>query len=142
MGMSLSSMAKEFKDFAFKGNMIDLAVAVVIGAAFGKVIDAVVKDLVMPIVEFVPALKGAGYEAYKLGPFRVGHLASELLNFVVIAAAVFFVIVKLLGAVMKAANRKPAAPSEPTTKECPRCLSLIPIKATKCSHCTADLVPA
>ncbi len=140
MGLSLSQMAKEFKEFAFKGNMIDLAVAVVIGAAFGKVIDSVVKDLIMPIVQFVPGLKGP-YESYQLGPFRVGHLASELLNFIVVAAAVFFVIVKLLGAVMKAANRKPAAPSEPTTKECPRCLSLIPIRATKCAHCTADLLP-
>ncbi len=135
---SAKGLWDEFKGFAFKGNLIDLAVAVVLGAAFGRVIGAVVSDLVMPIVELVPGLKG-GYETFKLGPFRVGHLAGELLNFVVIAAAVFIVIVKLLGAVMKAAQGAPPPTSEPTTKECPRCLSLIPIKASKCAHCTSDI---
>ncbi len=135
---SAKGLWDEFKAFAFKGNLIDLAVAVVLGAAFGKVIGAVVSDLVMPIVELVPGLKG-GYENFKVGPFRIGHLAGELLNFLVIASAVFVVIVKLLGTVMKAAAGKPVPEGEPTTKECPRCLSLIPIKATKCSHCTADL---
>ena len=135
---SAKGLWDEFKGFAFKGNLIDLAVAVVLGAAFGRVIGAVVSDLVMPIVELVPGLKG-GYENWKAGPFRVGHLAGELLNFVVIAAAVFIVIVKLLGAVMKAAQGAPPPTSEPTTKECPRCLSLIPIKASKCAHCTSDI---
>lgn len=135
---SAKGLWDEFKGFAFKGNLIDLAVAVVLGAAFGKVIGAVVSDLVMPMVELIPGLKG-GYETFKLGPFRVGHLAGELLNFIVIAAAVFIVIVKLLGAVMKAAQGAPPPTSEPTTKECPRCLSLIPIKASKCAHCTSDI---
>lgn len=137
LGKTISGGWQEFKAFAFKGNMIDLAVAVVIGAAFGKVIDAVVKDLIMPIVQFVPGLKGP-YEAYQIGPFRVGHLASELLNFIVVAAAVFFIIVKLVGMIMKRAGGTPK-PSEPTTKECPYCLSVIPLKALKCAHCTADI---
>jgi large conductance mechanosensitive channel len=128
----------EFKAFAFKGNLIDLAVAVVLGAAFGDVIKAVVSDLIMPLVTLAQG-KGAGrYEAIMLGPFPVGHLIGALLNFIIIASAVFLVIVKLLGTVMKAASHR-APEGAPTTRECPRCLSVISIKATKCAYCTADI---
>jgi large conductance mechanosensitive channel len=74
-----------------------------------------------------------------IGPVNAGAFIGAMINFLLVAAAVFIVIVKLLGSVMKHVS-KPPGPSEPTTKECPRCLSLIPIKATKCSHCTADLI--
>ena len=75
---------------------------------------------------------------WKIGRIKIGHFIGELINFVIIAFAVFIIVVKLLGSVMKKVGGTPAA-SEPTTKECPKCLSVIPIKATKCSHCTADL---
>ena len=136
---SAKGLWDEFKAFAFKGNLIDLAVAVVLGAAFGEVIKAVVSDLIMPIVSAAQGSSGGGYETWHVWRFPVGHLIGALLNFIIIAGAVFIVIVKLLGSVMKAAAGKPVPEGEPTTKECPRCLSLIPIKATKCSHCTADL---
>ena len=142
---------QEFKSFAFRGNMIDLAIAVVIGAAFGDVIKSMVANVIMPVVNHVkvavssaadtvgatsqPALD---YTAWHLGQVKIGAFIGDLLNFVIIAAAVFFVMVKLLGAVMKAST--PPAPSQPTTKECPFCLSNIPLKAARCAHCTSDLV--
>lgn len=139
MKLSLKQMLGEFKDFAFKGNMVDLAVAVVLGAAFKTVIDTVVSDIIMPLISVVTPGKGHTYESWILWRFPVGHLIAVVINFILVALAVFFVVVKLLGAVVKAASRKPATPEEPTTKECPLCLSVIPIRATKCAHCTADL---
>lgn len=128
----------DFKAFAFKGNMIDLAVAVVIGAAFKTVIDAVVSDVIMPIVSVVtPHLP---YQEWHVWRFPIGHLLNQLLNFLIVAFAVFLTVVKLSQAVLSRASR-PSAPGEPTTRECPFCLSVIPIKASKCAHCTADLEP-
>ena len=180
--MKLSLLWQEFKAFAFKGNMIDLAVAVVIGAAFGGVINSLVKDIIMPSVSYVttgaataahkaaavaqgtapttapapagtqapptpapaPAPAPAAAEgkpvdfSWTIGRIRIGNFIAELLNFLIVAFAVFIIIVKLLGSVMKRVGGTPA-PSEPTTKECPFCLSVIPIKARKCAQCTADL---
>jgi large conductance mechanosensitive channel len=132
---------EEFKTFAFKGNMIDLAVAVVIGGAFGNIISAIVKDLIMPFIADITGLLNIpqDYQKWHVGNFMVGDLLSQIIQFLIIAASVFIVIVKLLGAVMKKASAPPPA-GEPTSKECPLCLSVIPIKAKKCAHCTADLV--
>ena len=133
---SVSSLWQEFKSFAFKGNMIDLAVAVVIGAAFGTVIKSIVDNIIMPLVGYVtPKMT---YTEWHVGNVLIGKFLGDLLNFLIVAFAVFITIVKVLGAVMKRAAGTPA-PSEPTTKECPYCLSVIPLKARKCSHCTADL---
>jgi large conductance mechanosensitive channel len=137
MKLSFRQMLGEFKEFAFKGNMIDLAVGVVLGAAFGGVIKSMVDNIIMPIVSYVPGLSH-GYESWAIGRIRIGHVLADLLNFSLVALAVFLVIVKLLGAVMRA-TAKPAAPAAPVMKECPRCISMISIKATKCPHCTADL---
>jgi large-conductance mechanosensitive channel len=241
--MGLRAFWNEFKAFAFKGNMIDLAVAVVIGAAFSGVITSLVSDIIMPgliyvtttaaeakdkatalvtapttapattqaspedqakaaallvtaeknlgasetpqvkAYENIQALQGikglpsdvqdqvdkasgrlqtiqqaTGTAApapaptppapaqpkvvtfdWKLGPLNIGNFIGALINFVLIALAVFVTIVKLLGSVMKKFGPKEDAPVEPVTKECPFCLSVIPIKAIKCSHCTADL---
>ena len=120
MKLSIKEMAGEFKDFAFKGNMIDLAVGVVIGAAFGNVIQSVVKNVVMPLVSYIPGLHG-GYENWHVGAVRIGQLLADLLGFTTTALAVFVVIVKILGGVMKAAHSKAAA-AAPTIKECPRLL--------------------
>ena len=131
----------EFKAFAFKGNMIDLAVAVVIGGAFGDIIKAIVGDIIMPLVGYVISILHipSDYTTWHLGNILVGHLLGALVNFLIIAAAVFIIIVKMVGAVQKVTAGTPA-PSEPITKECPLCLSVIPIRAKKCAHCTADLV--
>lgn len=137
--VSARNFWQDFKAFAFKGNMIDLAVAVVIGAAFKTVIDAVVSDIIMPIVNVVTP--HFPYQSWHIWFFPIGHLLNQLLNFIIVAFAVFVIVVKLSQAVVKHAGRPPA-PGEPTTKECPYCLSVIPIKARKCAHCTADLEPA
>ena len=142
--MSAGSLWQEFKTFAMKGNMIDLAVAVVIGGAFGAIVTSLVKDIIMPAVSYVmPA--GMAYEAWTVGsdakPIYIGKFLAAVVNFLIVALAVFIVIVKVLGNIMKKAA-PPPPPGEPTTRECPRCLSLIPIKATRCGHCTSDLVAA
>jgi large conductance mechanosensitive channel len=137
--MSGSSLWQEFKAFAFKGNMIDLALAVVLGGAFGGVVNALAKNILMPLMSYI--LPGPGsYRTWHIGRVEVGAFLGELLNFLVIALAMYLVIVKLLGSVQKVVG--PFDPSQPTTKKCPLCLSKIPYKARKCASCTADLPDA
>ena len=138
-GFAMSWWA-EFRDFAFKGNMIDLAVAVVIGAAFGNIVTAIVKDIITPLIALVTPGTGS-LELKEFHNFKWGDLISSIINFLAIAIVVFIVIVKLVGSMIKKAQPAPVA-SEPTTKECPLCLSVIPIKAIKCAHCTSDLPAA
>jgi large conductance mechanosensitive channel len=140
MTKSLSTLWAEFKTFAFKGNLIDLAVAVVLGAAFGAVINSLVKNIVMPLVSYVIPTEG-GYRAWHIGRIEVGVFLGELLNFTIVALAIFLVMVKVLGAIMKKSG-PPPDPAAPTTKECPFCLSTIPLRAVRCGHCTSDLTPA
>ena len=141
MRLGIGKMLGEFRDFAFKGNMIDMAVGIVIGAAFTTVINAIVNDVVMPLVTLVENLRSkaayAHWRHYEPG-FQVHHFISTILNFILMAAVVFFVIVKLSAFLRRRIS--PPTPAEPTTKECPKCLSIIPLKAVKCAHCTADLV--
>ena len=143
-------MLKEFRDFIARGNVIDLAVAVVIGAAFGKIVSSLVDDIIMPPigrmlgnVDFanlfvnlsdkdypsVAAAKAAGAATLNYGIFF-----NTILNFLIIAF-VLFLIIRQVNALKKP---EPAA-AVPTTKDCPLCLSAIPLKAMKCAHCTADL---
>ena len=130
---------QEFKDFAFKGNMIDLAVGVIIGAAFGKVVSSLVDHVFMPLLAAAGA-GGKGYEGlyFELRGSKVmyGQFIGAVINFLIFAAVIFVIIVKMLGSIVKRAA--PPAPSEPTQKECPLCLANIPIKARKCAYCTAD----
>ena len=133
----MKALLQEFKSFALKGNMIDLAVAVVIGGAFGAVVTSLVKNIIMPILGYIIPSQG-GYRAWHLGTLQVGEFLGDILNFVIIALAVFLMIVKLIGYLVKKAA-PPPAPSEPITRECPQCLMVIPIKARKCGHCTSDL---
>ena len=139
--MSGRNLWSEFKAFAMKGNMIDLAVAVIIGGAFGAIVSSLVADIIMPAVSYIlPA--GMSYEAWTLGnpekPIRIGKFLAAIVNFLVVAISVFIVIVKIMGGMVKRAQGTPK-PSEPTTKECPRCLSVIALKATRCPNCTSDL---
>lgn len=134
--MRISELWKQFKSFALKGNITDLAVAVVLGTAFGAVVNSLVKDVVMPILSYIVPNEG-GYLKWQLGRIAIGKFLGELLNFVVVSAALFLVMVKLMGTIQRAI--RPFAPDEPATKECPFCLSVIPSRATKCAHCTAEL---
>jgi large conductance mechanosensitive channel len=142
-------MFKEFREFIMRGNVVDLAIAVIIGVAFGKIITSFVEDVLMPPiglalgnVDFsnlfinlsdkdypsVAAAKAAGAATLNYGIFL-----NHIINFLIIAFVIFLLI--------KQINRmqKPAAVPAATTKDCPHCLSAIPIKATRCAHCTSNL---
>ena len=131
---------QEFKQFAFKGNMIDQAVGVIIGAAFGRVVSSLVDHIFMPLVAALGA-GGRGYEKWSFwlngSEIKYGQFIGSLVYFFIVATVVFVVIMKLLGSVLK--RVAPPTAAEPTQKECPLCLSTIPVKARKCGHCTADL---
>jgi large conductance mechanosensitive channel len=130
------SLWQEFKGFALKGNIVDLAVAVVIGGAFGNVVNSLAKNVIMPLVSYVIPSQES-YRSWHLGRVEIGAFLGELVHFLIIAGAMYAVLVKLLG-LMKRAGLQ-FGPDEPATKECPMCLSVIPYRAQKCGHCTADL---
>ena len=129
----MKKMLKEFKEFAMKGNVLDLAIAVVLGAAFGKVVTAVVEIFLNPIIESLPKMENGGT-----------GFAGSLISFAAVVVE-FLLTALVLFAIVKAANKakdlkkKEEAPAEPTTKVCPFCQSEIDIKATRCPHCTSEL---
>jgi len=123
-------MLKEFREFINKGNVVDLAVAVVIGGAFGKIVSALVADMVMPLVNAV--IPEGDWRKWEVSPlhFRVGDFLGTLVDFTIVAFVVFIIMVKIVGAV----NRKTAAPE---TKTCPECLETVPKAARRCRACTS-----
>jgi large conductance mechanosensitive channel len=129
----------EFWEFAFKGNLISLAIGVVLGGAFGALIKSFVDNIFMPIISlFSASPEGAGYTRWAWKGIHFGVFIGDLISFLIIALAIFLLMVKVVGWVVKL-TRKPAAPSDPTEKECPLCLMKIPARAVRCGHCTADL---
>ena len=136
------AMLKEFREFVLRGNVVDMAVGIIVGAAFGTIVQSLVADVIMPPIGLVlgkvdfsnllitlrPATAEAPAVAIKYGTF-INHIVS----FVIVAFCVFLVV--------KQVNRlrRPAPGAAPTTKECPFCLSTIAVKATKCSHCTSEV---
>jgi large conductance mechanosensitive channel len=135
----------EFREFAFKGNLIQLAIGVVLGGAFGDLIKSFVSNVFMPVISIFSAnpVKGAGYTQWQWRGVKFGAFLGDMISFVVIALAIFVLMVKVIGWMIQltARVRGPAAPSEPIDKECPLCLMKIPMKAVKCGHCTSDLPP-
>jgi large conductance mechanosensitive channel len=145
-------MLKEFKEFAVRGNVVDLAVGVIIGAAFGKIISSLVEDVVMPPIGMLLGkvdfanlyvnLSETTYptlaDAKKAGAptINYGIFFNNILNFIIVAFVIFLVV--------KQINRlrKAPPPPEPTTRECPYCASMIPKKATRCAQCTSEVQPA
>jgi large conductance mechanosensitive channel len=128
-----------FKKFLLRGNVVDLAIAVVIGAAFGAVVSALVKDIITPIIGMFGGLPDFSAWAITVNgsKFMIGDFINAVLSFVVLAAVVYFFVVL---PVQKFIDRsKPEVKAEPDTKECPHCLSKIPKAAGKCAFCTADL---
>jgi large conductance mechanosensitive channel len=140
---------KEFKEFIMRGNVVDLAVAVVIGAAFGRIVTSFVEDILMPPIGLLLGnvdfsnlfinLSGKDYDsiaaakAAGAATLNYGIFINNIINFLIIAFAVFLIIRQI--------NRMkgPAPAAAPATKDCPHCLSAIPVGATKCAHCTAEL---
>lgn len=129
------SIVKEFRDFIAKGNVIDLAVAVVIGGAFGKVVSALVDDIVMPLVGAL--LPSGDWREFVVSPlhFKIGHLLGAVIDFLIIAFVIFIIVVKTIGSLKKPAP----APAAPATKQCPECLETVPAAARRCRACTAAL---
>jgi large conductance mechanosensitive channel len=130
-------MLKEFKAFIMRGNVMDLAVGVIIGGAFGKIVASLVNDILMPLIGLLIGGIDFSALAFTLGNATVsyGLFINNLIDFIIIAL-VIFLLVKGINSLQK----KPApAPVEPTTRECPHCLSSIPLKATRCPHCTSQL---
>jgi large conductance mechanosensitive channel len=145
-------MLKEFKEFVMRGNVLDLAVAVIIGGAFGKIITSFVNDILMPPIGLVlggvdfsslyVALDGKTYESLDAAKtagaatINYGLFLNTVIDFLIVAF-VIFLVVKAANSMKKAPA--PAAPAAPTTKECPHCYSTISIKATRCPNCTSEL---
>ena len=133
-------MLKGFKEFVLRGNVLDLAIAVVIGGAFGTVVTALVKDLITPLIgaiagkpdfsSWVVTVNGA--------EFLIGDFLNAVISFLMIAAAVYLFVVAPMNALI-ARRRRGEAPADPTTKKCPECLSEVPIAARRCAFCTSAL---
>ncbi len=146
-------MWKEFKDFALRGNVIDLAIGVIIGSAFGKIITSLVNDIIMPPfglilgkVDFSNlfiSLNGqkfanlADAQAAGAPTLNYGLFINNVIDFLIVAFVIFLVIREINRLTKKKAEKTP----EPTTRECPYCYSQIPLKATRCPHCTSEIDP-
>jgi len=146
-------MLKAFRDFAIKGNVLDLAVAVIIGTAFGKIVTSFVNDIMMPPIGFIagavdfsnlflnftstPALTLAEAKKLGLATLNYGVFINVVIDFAITAFAVF-VLVRIVATIQKRATAAAAA-AAPTTKDCPLCLMTIPIGARKCGHCASEL---
>jgi large conductance mechanosensitive channel len=138
---------KEFKAFAMKGNVVDLAVGVIIGAAFGKIVSSLVEDVIMPPigrllghVDFSGLFINLGEKTYETlaaasaPTLNYGIFINAVINFVIVAFAVFMLVQQV-----SRWTNKPEAPATPTTKDCPQCAMTIPLAAKRCGHCTAQL---
>ena len=132
-------MGKEFRDFVLRGNVIDLAVAVVIGAAFGAVVTALVEDFITPLIAAIGGQPDFSTLDFKINDsvFMYGHFINALISFLIVAAVIFFFVVKPMNLLLA---RYKSAPPEPTpTKQCPECMSDIPVAARRCAFCTSDV---
>jgi large conductance mechanosensitive channel len=136
------SVLQEFKDFILRGNVVDLAVAVVIGTAFGAVVTALVKDILTPIIAAIfgkPNFENFVFTVHH-SQFLYGDLLNAIITFLSVAAAIFFLVVKPLNYFLERRRRSVAEP-ESTDRQCPECLSTIPKAATRCAFCTAQVTP-
>jgi len=131
-------MLKEFKGFVMRGNVLDLAVAVIIGGAFGKIVSSLVNDILMPLVGLVVGGINFSELAFTVGGAVVawGAFVQAIVDFIIIAL-VIYLIVKAANSTRK--KEAPAPPAEPTTRDCPYCFTMISIKATRCPNCTSEL---
>ncbi len=146
-------MLKDFKEFIMRGNVVDLAVGIIIGAAFGKIVTSLVNDVLMPPLGLILGkmdfsglfinLSGTAYNSLAAAKaagaptINYGAFINTIVDFIIVAAAIFFIVMQV--AKLRKRHELPAAP---TTKECPYCLSSIAIKATRCPHCTSEVKAA
>ncbi len=146
-------MLKAFKDFVMRGNVVDLAVGIIIGAAFGKIVTSLVNDILMPPLGLIIGkmdfsglfinLSGQGYaslaaaKAAGAPTINYGAFINTVVDFLIVAAAIFFIVLQL-----DRLRKRHEPPTAPTTKECPFCMSAIALKASRCPHCTSEVKPA
>jgi large conductance mechanosensitive channel len=130
---------KDFKEFLLRGNLVDMAVGIVIGVAFAAVVTALVADLITPLIAAIGGKPRFGDLSFTVNGshFLYGAFTNALITFVVIAAVVFFLVVKPVNALM--ARRRTETSVESTTRACPHCLSEIPVEATVCAFCTREV---
>ena len=153
-------MLKDFKAFILRGNVVDLAIGIIIGVAFGAIINSLVNDILMPPIGLAlgkldfsnlmivlkegstpgPYLSLAAAKAAGAVTINYGYFINTIINFLIVAAVIFFFVVRPM--VKLTAPKKVAAPAATTTKECPYCFSTIPLKATRCPNCTSELTRA
>jgi len=135
----MKNFLKEFKEFALKGNVLDLAIGVIIGGAFQGIVTALTDSFINPLIHCIGGADIQGkVELFGTGNYLdYGSFITAVINFVIMAF-VIFLLVKGINKLMTI-GKKPEAPADPTTKECPFCMSEIPIKATRCPHCTSEL---
>ena len=140
-------MLKEFKDFAMRGNVVDMAVGIIIGGAFGKIVSSLVNDVVMPPIGLLlgkvdfsnlAILLRAKTPEAAATTIKYGVFVNTILDFIIVAFAIF-ILIKQMNRLKK---KEEAPPAKPTTKECPKCFSTIAIKATRCPNCTSELQEA
>lgn len=128
-------MLKEFKEFVMRGNVLDLAVGVIIGGAFGKIVGSLVNDILMPLIGVLLGGVNFSEQQSQIGNAVItwGIFAQSIIDFLIVAFVIFLIV--------KSANsmKKAPASADPTTKECPHCISTISIKATRCPNCTSEL---
>jgi large conductance mechanosensitive channel len=132
-------MLKEFREFIMRGNVIDLAVAVVIGAAFGAVVTSLVENLITPLIAAIGGEPDFSAISFTINnsEFGIGAFINSLISFLIIAAVIFFFVVKPMNTLMECVRRGETTP-DPTTGVCEYCKTEIPLEATRCPHCTSE----
>lgn len=136
-------LLKEFRNYLMRGNVVDLAVAVVIGAAFAGVVNALTDDIIMPIIGIFGGAPDFSTNTFSINgsEFKWGHFVTQFISFVIIAAVIFFVVIKPMNLLMERIKRGQGTP-DPATRSCPECLGQVPIAAKRCMFCAQPLPPA
>jgi large conductance mechanosensitive channel len=136
----MRSWASEFKQFVLRGSVVDLAVGIVIGAAFAAVVQAAVADLLTPLIAAIFGQPDFSQLAFEVNGsvFKYGHFLNALIAFLIIALVVFFFVVKPVNALMSLGQRRESP--DPSTRKCPECRSEIPIDARRCAFCTSEVI--
>lgn len=135
----MRTLGQDFKAFVLRGNVIDLAVAVVVGAAFGALVTSLVTDLITPLIAAIGGQPNFGELIFTINSseFFYGRFLNAVISFLVIAAVIFFLVVKPMNYLLERSRREPTP--DPTTTKCPACLSEISIRASRCAFCTTEL---
>ncbi|MBE5928351.1 MAG: large conductance mechanosensitive channel protein MscL [Lachnospiraceae bacterium] len=136
----MSKFFKEFKEFVSRGNVMDMAIGIIIGGAFTTIVSSLVADIINPLLGLFGGMNFDQYSVTLLGSatLNYGKFITAVINFLIMAL-VIFTIVKVMNSASSKLSKKKEEPEEPKTKKCPYCISEVPIEATKCPHCTSDI---